>query len=240
MIRRPPRSTLFPYTTLFRSPAADRKPVGAEAAERGVYAGGYHRGDGSGQRRGVCQQVIAAQCRGFVAPAINRERKSQSGCPAGFFVLLLLGSFFHRATVLGGNLFKLLALLFNLFRREIAHLAVFFYPDPGIAVDHIQVGAGGGAVGFTLFAQGFFLGRFLALLGFSLLALLDFLNLLLRAHPGRLAAGTLTGAHVNNLCRCTIRLAIPEDRKSTRLNSSHVRISYAGCCLKKKNLSESS
>src|SRR5258708_30645707 len=26
MIRRPPRSTLFPYTTLFRSPAADRRP----------------------------------------------------------------------------------------------------------------------------------------------------------------------------------------------------------------------
>src|SRR5256886_10367478 len=29
MIRRPPRSTLFPYTTLFRSPAAqDRRPPG--------------------------------------------------------------------------------------------------------------------------------------------------------------------------------------------------------------------
>src|SRR2546422_7026222 len=26
MIRRPPRSTLFPYTTLFRSPAAVRRP----------------------------------------------------------------------------------------------------------------------------------------------------------------------------------------------------------------------
>src|SRR5688572_32737839 len=27
MIRRPPRSTLFPYTTLFRSDPADRRPV---------------------------------------------------------------------------------------------------------------------------------------------------------------------------------------------------------------------
>src|SRR2546427_6120508 len=27
MIRRPPRSTLFPYTTLFRSPLADRRAV---------------------------------------------------------------------------------------------------------------------------------------------------------------------------------------------------------------------
>src|SRR5690348_18075225 len=26
MIRRPPRSTLFPYTTLFRSPGAERRP----------------------------------------------------------------------------------------------------------------------------------------------------------------------------------------------------------------------
>src|SRR2546422_8479368 len=28
MIRRPPRSTLFPYTTLFRSPVAIRAPIG--------------------------------------------------------------------------------------------------------------------------------------------------------------------------------------------------------------------
>src|SRR5258708_15353691 len=27
MIRRPPRSTLFPYTTLFRSPESERSPV---------------------------------------------------------------------------------------------------------------------------------------------------------------------------------------------------------------------
>src|SRR2546430_11282609 len=34
MIRRPPRSTLFPYTTLFRSPAADA--LVGEHAERGA------------------------------------------------------------------------------------------------------------------------------------------------------------------------------------------------------------
>src|SRR5688572_32751025 len=28
MIRRPPRSTLFPYTTLFRSPSGDASPAG--------------------------------------------------------------------------------------------------------------------------------------------------------------------------------------------------------------------
>src|SRR3989442_6285640 len=35
-----------------------------------------------------------------------------------------------------------------------------------------------------------------------------------------------------------IRIKLPGDRKSTRLNSSHVRISYAVFCLKKKNEAE--
>src|SRR2546425_9681853 len=37
MIRRPPRSTLFPYTTLFRSPESDRNRIaraGFEAAKK--------------------------------------------------------------------------------------------------------------------------------------------------------------------------------------------------------------
>src|SRR2546430_4571693 len=38
MIRRPPRSTLFPYTTLFRSPADDRRyyPFYAKCVELGI------------------------------------------------------------------------------------------------------------------------------------------------------------------------------------------------------------
>src|SRR5437868_8207095 len=36
------------------------------------------------------------------------------------------------------------------------------------------------------------------------------------------------------LCRCSTTPRVP-DRKSTRLNSSHVSISYAVFCLKKKN-----
>src|SRR2546422_4389033 len=38
MIRRPPRSTLFPYTTLFRSPHLERKPrgKGRDGEELGV------------------------------------------------------------------------------------------------------------------------------------------------------------------------------------------------------------
>src|SRR3712207_7504900 len=33
---------------------------------------------------------------------------------------------------------------------------------------------------------------------------------------------------------CVVRVAPPQDRKSTRLNSSHANISYAVFCLKKK------
>src|SRR5438132_3633471 len=36
MIRRPPRSTLFPYTTLFRSASASRRPGAAASAAPGV------------------------------------------------------------------------------------------------------------------------------------------------------------------------------------------------------------
>src|SRR2546430_4404173 len=53
MIRRPPRSTLFPYTTLFRSAPGlavrDRRARGAG----GEHAGGELRGVDPGHRRGV-------------------------------------------------------------------------------------------------------------------------------------------------------------------------------------------
>src|SRR5215813_345488 len=48
----------------------------------------------------------------------------------------------------------------------------------------------------------------------------------------RSAARTPCRASACRRCRCPSRSA---DRKSTRLNSSHVRISYAVFCLKKKN-----
>src|SRR2546428_10847011 len=49
MIRRPPRSTLFPYTTLFRS--ADRKRIGAEVGAG--YAGGGCEATARDQRAAV-------------------------------------------------------------------------------------------------------------------------------------------------------------------------------------------
>src|SRR2546422_6911647 len=44
MIRRPPRSTLFPYTTLFRSPYGERTQVARERTIRGTIHQQGHRG----------------------------------------------------------------------------------------------------------------------------------------------------------------------------------------------------
>src|SRR5256885_12904671 len=56
MIRRPPRSTLFPYTTLFRSPVAVSEPGGRHAidARRDPRRPAGHVG--AGARRGVVER----------------------------------------------------------------------------------------------------------------------------------------------------------------------------------------
>src|SRR3712207_6892718 len=61
MIRRPPRSTLFPYTTLFRSgvrpraaaPPAVRRPTSARATQLGVTTGTITRAYAEAARRGL-------------------------------------------------------------------------------------------------------------------------------------------------------------------------------------------
>src|SRR5277367_6951482 len=51
-----------------------------------------------------------------------------------------------------------------------------------------------------------------------------------------LAATRLAG--LPRTLRCSRRPGSREDRNSTRLNSSHITISYAVFCLKKKNITE--
>src|SRR5690606_41378244 len=58
-----------------------------------------------------------------------------------------------------------------------------------------------------------------------------------RQRPGAVPAGARRGSRRTPCPRCPVSSAAPTcplDRKSTRLNSSHVKISYAVFCLKKK------
>src|SRR2546422_7724017 len=82
MIRRPPRSTLFPYTTLFRSgvrPGAarrtDRRGDGTERALR--IEGGATAGDAGGNRRGPAAPRLHHQRDGRRAP-LRRLRPVRS------------------------------------------------------------------------------------------------------------------------------------------------------------------
>src|SRR5690349_25148649 len=53
--------------------------------------------------------------------------------------------------------------------------------------------------------------------------------------PGRLSGLDLPASHQKKIPISTAaRMMLVQDRKSTRLNSSHVEISYAVFCLKKK------
>src|SRR3712207_7950730 len=79
MMRRPPRSTLFPYTTLFRSPGVTAKDIilgiiGRIGTSGGIgsvieYRGSAIRGLSMEGRMTVCNMTIEAGARaGMIAP----------------------------------------------------------------------------------------------------------------------------------------------------------------------------
>src|SRR5258707_9230783 len=98
MIRRPPRSTLFPYTTLFRSQAADGDGVGGVGIGlemRGdgegdgavlVDAGGNRDGVGGGERRrlgdrgGSEEHTSEVQARQYVVFRLLLQKKNRDAC----------------------------------------------------------------------------------------------------------------------------------------------------------------
>src|SRR3712207_7137655 len=59
MIRRPPRSTLFPYTTLFRSPRRRRRLVGPRERHPPARLRGLEEREGGRPRRGHRQPARA-------------------------------------------------------------------------------------------------------------------------------------------------------------------------------------
>src|SRR2546422_6357743 len=72
MIRRPPRSTLFPYTTLFRSPVrrGQAHDAGRGRAAGAAQARGHHVGDPEPAAAGGCGQDHA------IAGGFQGDRKS--------------------------------------------------------------------------------------------------------------------------------------------------------------------
>src|SRR3712207_7944570 len=75
MIRRPPRSTLFPYTTLFRSPRArvtqeDHRFAGVEIGTRGQGV------DGGGVDGGGSAEVEVGQALDPGEAGLGQDRKS--------------------------------------------------------------------------------------------------------------------------------------------------------------------
>src|SRR2546430_8200874 len=98
MIRRPPRSPLFPYTTLFRSGAGprrgelvagvsdnDRRPVnGSERSDRRQHVSGRldddlprseeHTSELQSQSNLVCRLLLEKKKTNILHPALSRER----------------------------------------------------------------------------------------------------------------------------------------------------------------------
>src|SRR5258708_27659466 len=86
MIRRPPRSTLFPYTTLFRSPSqlVDLQLLGDVEQLAATY---LQRAPG----RRVCPSAPAIQAlRGLAAPLRSEEHTSELQSPDHLVCRLLL------------------------------------------------------------------------------------------------------------------------------------------------------
>src|SRR2546426_9332954 len=84
MIRRPPRSTLFPYTTLFRSPGIRRAPMksGLAISFPGL-ASGTKGGSCAGSPRGPVHQARDLRVR-------SEEHTSELQSPCNLVCRLLL------------------------------------------------------------------------------------------------------------------------------------------------------
>src|SRR5688572_12750402 len=108
MIRRPPRSTLFPYTTLFRSPTSDLY-AGARTRAAALLRFGRlrnHRGDAPGacydrseehtselqsQSNLVCRLLLEKKNESFVNRSCGKAEQSLSHA---MYTILVYGVFF--------------------------------------------------------------------------------------------------------------------------------------------------
>src|SRR3712207_8906068 len=77
MIRRPPRSTLFPYTTLFRSPPHRRVAEGGGADIQVMGDGPLQGGVGAVVEEGRLQRQVAQRGRAELVPVGGLARSEE-------------------------------------------------------------------------------------------------------------------------------------------------------------------
>src|SRR5437016_11472567 len=79
MLRRPPRSTLFPYTTLFRSRRRSAERLHREPGDRGEVRGGGRAPNGNQLPavRRVTHQKVGLARRGFPVRPQEHGRRSE-------------------------------------------------------------------------------------------------------------------------------------------------------------------
>src|SRR5690348_17427466 len=90
MIRRPPRSTLFPYTTLFRSGRRDPRRAGDDALSLGAWRAGASRqarADRSEEHTSELQSPVHLVCR-----LLLEKKKNETTCTVLFCVILIFSS----------------------------------------------------------------------------------------------------------------------------------------------------
>src|SRR3712207_7163036 len=193
MIRRPPRSTLFPYTTLFRSRTLDHiraaaVPVVAVTAWQMLFD---HARVTAGQR--VLIQGAAGNVGAYAVQLARRAGAHVIGTAAGVDVGRIRELGADEAIDVGAVRFE-------------AALA-------GEPVDVVVDLVGGEAQARSLEV--------------------------LRPGGGILVSAVSEPDRERTARRgVQASLMLAEDRKSTRLNSSHANISYAVFCLKKKTLED--
>src|SRR5258708_25742135 len=82
MIRRPPRSTLFPYTTLFRSEATDRHARGRSRIRRTARPRSSERADRKSTRLNSSHQIIS-----YAVFCLKKKNMIQISMPMAWTIL---------------------------------------------------------------------------------------------------------------------------------------------------------
>src|SRR5256885_11718966 len=80
MIRRPPRSTLFPYTTLFRSSRGDRLTLRGRTELQPLERQDRHQGVASRRHRQGQLQMVVARIQGSHDRSEEHTSELQSPC----------------------------------------------------------------------------------------------------------------------------------------------------------------